>query len=289
MPLPAPCRAKVCIVTERPAPPFRAAFRTRFVAPAQAGSCGSDPCCSVLRLPSVGAIGQVSPRRATSLLVATKKGGKTPPTAAPVRASALAAPTPGGSRQTASGLGTSTRQFLPAAGCSALQRKAAGSAHHCRRRVAHRFRPAFGTRFVAPAQAGPALDPAVRFSGLPSVGGGGRSRPGGGDLLSCGDRRRQNALPQRRLAPVPSLRHARPVASKLIRRAPDIDATIPPAAGLRSALQGCCRLGFAIAGGLWYPSLRAPHPGTIHRPGAGPGPGGCRLAVPVLEGAFGWR
>ena len=272
---------------------FGRGIRRRFVAPAQAGSRLLILAVRFSGCLRSAPVGRVSPRRATSFLVATKKGGKKrPPAAAPARAGALAAPTPGGSRRNSPWRAqTSTRQFPPAAGCT---RRTAEGEGCCRLGFAIAGgcgSPSFpGTafgRFVAPAQARvQALDPCCLVLGLPSVGG---DWPGlarrATIFLVATKKRIKSALPQRRLAPVPSLAHARRVASKLALAGSDIDATIPAGRGLRSALQKgrllparlrhCRRYRHRAdhqslpSPSVWRLGNRARHSDTIRRPGAG--------------------
>ena len=100
---------------------------------------------SILGCLRLAVIGRVSPRRASSFLVATKKGGKeAPPAAAPALAGSLAPPASDGSRRNSpSRAQTSTRQFPPAAGCARRCRRGRplpARLRHCRRRVAPSFR-----------------------------------------------------------------------------------------------------------------------------------------------------
>ena len=142
-------------------------------------------------------IGRVSPRRASSFLVATKKGGKeAPPAAAPALAGALAAPTPGGSRRNSPWRAqTSTRQFPPATRSSRHCRRGKllpARLRHCRQVVVpcRQFGLGSRPRFVAPAQAGvQALDPCCFDLGVPSVGGDWPGLAPAGDQLSCGDKK----------------------------------------------------------------------------------------------------
>ena len=218
------------------APPFRAHPDT-IRRPAKAGSRLFD-CCLVLRVPAVGGDWPVSPGGRPSFLWRQRKMDKETPLPqrrlAPVpalrRVRRVASNSPGGL--------TSTRQFLPAAGCaSALQkgRPLPARLRHCRRlrRVASsgtpsghdsspRRRP--GSRVLVFMFASMAC---FRLTVI------GRVSPR--DLLSCGDKERwiKNAPAAAPVLPVP--RSPTPGGRVETRpHGPDIDATIP-------AGRGCAR------------------------------------------------
>ena len=123
-------------------------------------------------------IGRVSPRRATTFLVATRKMDKeTPPAAAPALAGALAPPASGGSRRNSPWRAqTSTRQFPPATRSSRRCRRG----KRCRLGFAIAGRlscrvassgTAFGHDSSPRRRPGSRLfDPCCSVLGLPSVG-----------------------------------------------------------------------------------------------------------------------